>query len=419
MILSRCKVAALDQIACLVLISKVWLINTITCNKKFSGGFCMLKRYLLAPGPTPVPSEVLLAMAAPIIHHRSPDFLPVLDSAKKGLQWLYQTKNDVLILSSTGTGGMVGAVNNFFNKEDKVLVINGGKFGERWTKICQSYGLDVEEITVEWGYAVNPEEVEERLQKNRNIRGVFAQASETSTGVYHDIEALASVVKKYPDTLFIVDAISALVAHDLKTDAWGIDIMVGGSQKGVMMPPGIAFVSVSDKAWARAETSKIPKFYFNFKKERENLAKNQTNFTSPVTLIIGLNESLKMLQAEGLENVFKRHELLANATRKAVQAIGLKLYPKESPSNAVTAIMTPDGIDGQAVYKNLREKYGITAAGGQDRARGKIFRIAHLGYADRFDVITAIAGIEMVLKGMGHPVTLGTGVAVAQELLMV
>lgn len=378
----------------------------------------MLKRYLLAPGPTPVPSEVLLAMAAPIIHHRSPDFMPVLDSAKKGLKWLYQTKNDVLILSSTGTGGMVGAVNNFFSKGDKVLVINGGKFGERWTKICQAYDLTVEEIIVDWGYAVKPEEVEKRLKKDKDIKGVFVQASETSTGVYHDIETLAAIVKGFEDTLFIVDAISALVAHDLKTDKWGIDVMVGGSQKGVMLPPGIAFVSVSEKAWSRTKTSNLPKFYFNFRKERENLAKNQTNFTSPVTLIIGLNESLKMLQAEGLDNVFKRHTKLADAVRKAVQAIGLELYPKESPSNAVTAIMTPTGIDGQAVYKNLREKYGITAAGGQDKARGKIFRIAHLGYSDRFDIITAIAGIEMVLKAMGYPVKLGTGVAVAQELLM-
>ncbi|MDP2755090.1 MAG: alanine--glyoxylate aminotransferase family protein [Nitrospirota bacterium] len=378
----------------------------------------MLKRYLFAPGPTPVPSEVLLEMAMPIIHHRSPDFFPVLDSVKKGLQWLYQTKNDVLILCSTGTGGMVGAVNNFFNHGDRVLVINGGKFGERWTEICQAYGLQVEEIIVEWGYAVKPDIVEKRLKKGKDIKGVFVQASETSTGVYHDIKALASIIKKYEDTLFIVDAISALVAHDLRTDEWGIDIMVAGSQKGVMLPPGLAFVSVSEKAWAKAEKSKLPKFYFNFKKERQTLAKNQTNFTSPVTLIIGLNASLKMLKAEGLKNVFKRHERLANVTRKAVQALGLELYSKESPSNSVTAILAPPGIDGQAVYKNLREKYGITAAGGQGKARGKIFRIAHLGYSDRFDVIIAIAGIEMVLKGMGHPVKLGTGVAVAQELLI-
>jgi aspartate aminotransferase-like enzyme len=378
----------------------------------------MVKRYLLAPGPTPVPSEVLLSMAMPIIHHRSPDFLPVLDSAKKGLQWLYQTGNDVLILCSTGTGGMVGSVSNFFNQGDKVIVVNGGKFGERWTKICKSYGLNVDEISLEWGYAVRPELIEEKLKKDQGIKGIFVQASETSTGVYHDVQSLASIVKRYENTLFVVDAISALAAHDLRTDDWGIDIMVGGSQKGLMLPPGIAFVSVSDKAWEKAKTSKLPRFYFDFKKERENLAKNQTNFTSPVTLIIGLNESLKMLQAEGLENVFNRHEKLALTTRKAVQALGLELYAKESPSNAVTAVMTPHGIDGQAVYKNLREKYGITAAGGQDRARGKIFRIAHLGYVDKFDVITAIAGIEMVLKGMGHPVRLGTGVAVAEELLM-
>jgi aspartate aminotransferase-like enzyme len=378
----------------------------------------MLKRYLLAPGPTPVPAEVLLAMSAPIIHHRSPDFLPVLDAAKKGLQWLCQTKNDVLILCSTGTGGMVGAVNNFFSQEDKVIVINGGKFGERWTKICQTYGLKVEEIALEWGYAVKPEMVEEKLKKDKNIKGVFVQASETSTGVYHDVKALASIVKRYENTLLIVDAISALVAHDLRTDEWGIDIMVGGSQKGLMLPPGLAFVSVSEKAWKKAETSKLPRFYFNFKKERENLAKNQTNFTSPVTLIIGLNESLRMLRTEGLENVFRRHEKLSDVTRRSVQALGLELYSKGSPSNAVTAIMAPSGIDGQAVYKNLREKYGITAAGGQDRARGKIFRIAHLGYVDRFDIITAIAGIEMVLKGMGYPVKLGTGVAVAEELLL-
>jgi aspartate aminotransferase-like enzyme len=386
-------------------------------NTKQSGGF-MLKRYLLAPGPTPVPPEVLLSMAMPIIHHRSPDFLPVLDSAKKGLQWLFQTKNDVLILASTGTGGMVGAVNNFFNPGEKVLVINGGKFGERWTKIAHAYGLKVEEVVVEWGYSIKPDMVEAALKKDPEIKAVFVQATETSTGVYHDIEGLGKVIKNHPDTLFVVDAISALVAQDIKTDEWNIDIMVGGSQKGLMLPPGLAFVSVSDKAWKKNETSKMPRFYFNFKKERENLAKNQTNFTSAVTLIIGLNEAIQILQKEGLENVFKRHARLANATREAVKALGLGIYSKESPSNSVTAIEMPEGIDGQLVYKTLREKYGITGAGGQDRAKGKIFRLAHLGYADTFDIITGIAALEMVLKQLGHPVKLGTGVARAQELLM-
>ncbi|MDH4161690.1 MAG: alanine--glyoxylate aminotransferase family protein [Nitrospirota bacterium] len=377
----------------------------------------MQKKYLLAPGPTPVPPEALLAMAMPIIHHRAPDFVPVLDAAKKGLQWLYQTKNDVLILCSTGTGGMVGAVNNFLNPGDEVIVVNGGKFGERWTKICQAYGVKVEEISVEWGYAVKPETVEAALKKNPKIKAVFVQANETSTGVYHDVKALAAVVKK-TDALFVVDAISALVAHDIRTDEWGIDIMIGGSQKGVMLPPGLAFVSVSDKAWKMNESSKMPKFYFNFKKERENLAKNQTNFTSAVTLIIGLNECIKMLQAEGLDKVFARHDRLARATRAAVKALDLKIFPKENPSNALTAIEAPAGVDGQAIYKDLRVKYGITGAGGQDKLKGKVFRIAHLGYADTFDVIIAVAGIEMVLKGLGHPVKLGTGVAAAQEILM-
>lgn len=379
----------------------------------------MLKRYLLAPGPTPVPSEALLAMAMPIIHHRSPDFIPVLDTAKKGLQWLYQTENDVLILCSTGTGGMVGSVNNFFSPGDKALVINAGNFGERWTKICKAYGLDVKEIAYEWGYAAKPEDVEKALKGDPSIKGVFVQASETSTGVYHDIKALSSIVKKHENTIFVVDAISALVAHDLKMDEWGIDVMIGGSQKGLMLPPGLAFVGISDKAWKFADSAKCPRFYFNFKKERENLAKNQTNFTSPVTLIIGLNECLKLLQKEGLGNALERHNRLAHATREAVRAIGLEFFSQESHSNSVTAIKAPAGLDGQEIYKNLRVKYGITAAGGQGKVKGRIFRIAHLGYADTFDIITAVAGVEMVLKGMGHPVKLGTGVAVAQELLMI
>ncbi len=375
----------------------------------------LLKKYLLAPGPTPIPPEILTAMSMPIIHHRSTDFIPVFDAARKGLQWLYQTKNDVLILCSTGTGGMVGSVNNFFNAGDKVLVINGGKFGERWTKICQAYGLQVEEIAVDWGYAIKPEIVEAALKKSPEIKGVFVQATETSTGVNHDIEALSRIVKKRSDTIFVVDAISALVAHDIKTDEWGIDVMVGGSQKGLMLPPGLSFVSVNEKAWKMSEKSKAPRFYFNFKKEREAQIKNQTNFTSAVTLIIGLNESIKLLQKEGLDNVFKRHEQIAGATRQAIKAIGLKLYSKESHSNSVTAISAPEGLDGQAIYKTLKDRYGITAAGGQGHAKGKIFRIAHLGYSDLFDVITAVAGIEMVLSGMGHPVKLGAGAAAIEK----
>jgi aspartate aminotransferase-like enzyme len=378
----------------------------------------MLKKYLLAPGPTPIPPEVLSALSMPIIHHRSTDFVPILESAKQGLQWLFQTKNDVLILCSTGTGGMVSSVNNFFSPNDAVLVINGGKFGERWIKICQSYDLQVQEIAVEWGYAVNPEIVKEALFKNPDIRGVFIQASETSTGVYHDIKAIGEIVSKRANTLYVVDAISALVAHDIRTDDWNIDVMIGGSQKGLMLPPGLAFVSISEKAWNRADKAKLPKFYFHLKKEREALSKNQTSFTSSVSLIIGLNESIKLLRKEGLSNVFKRHESLANITRQAVKAIGLELFSKDSPSNAVTAILAPENLDGQKIYKKLKDKYGITTAGGQGKARGKIFRIAHLGYADIFDIIIAISGLEMVLTELNFPVKLGRGAATIEKLFL-
>lgn len=376
----------------------------------------VLKRYLLAPGPTPVPPEVLLSMAMPIIHHRSPDFAPIIDSAKRGLKWIYQTQNDVLILCSTGTGAMVAAVNNFFSPGEKVLVINGGKFGERWVKIAQAYGLNVIEIPVEWGYSVDVNLVYDALKKEPDIKGVFIQASETSTGVYHDVEGVGKIVKEYEDTLFIVDSISALVAHDIKTDEWSIDIMVSGAQKGFMLPPGLAFISVSEKAWRRNEKAKAPRFYFNLKKERENLAKNQTNFTSAVSLIIGLNEALKLMQKEGLENIFRRHAILAHATREAVKELGLSLFPKGTPSNAVTAVEAPQGIDGQAIYKTLRERHGITAAGGQDKLKGKIFRLAHLGYADKSDIILGISALEMTLKELGYPVVFGKGVAKAQEI---
>jgi aspartate aminotransferase-like enzyme len=379
----------------------------------------MLKRYLLAPGPTPVPPRVLQSMALPILHHRAPDFVPILDSAKKGLKRLYQTENDVLILTSTGTGGMVAAVNNFFSPGERVLVVNGGKFGERWTNIGRAYGLEVTEIEVPWGHAVKPEQVEQELARDGSIKGVLIQGSETSTGVFHDIRAVGEVLKRHPEVLYVVDAISALVAHDIKTDGWGIDVMVAGSQKGLMLPPGLAFISVSERAWKKAEAAEAPHFYFNLKKERAALAKNQTNFTSSVTLVVALNEALKLLEAEGYGNVFARHARLAEATRAAAKALGLSLFAKESPSNALTAVETPAGIDGQEVYKRMREDYGITGAGGQDQARGKIFRIAHLGYADTFDVITAVAGLEMVLRGLGHDLALGSGVAAAQEILMV
>jgi aspartate aminotransferase-like enzyme len=378
----------------------------------------MLKRYLLAPGPTPVPPEVLLAMARPIIHHRAPEFAQLFGEIRGDLKWLFQTQNDVLILAASGTGGMEGSVSNFLSPGDKALCVNAGKFGERWGKLCKTFGVQVTELKVEWGRAVEPQTVADALKKDPSVKAVYIQASETSTGVAHNVKAIAEIVKLYDGTILVVDAITALGVFDIKTDAWGIDVVVTGSQKALMLPPGLAFVSVSDKAWQLAEKAKNGAFYFNFKKERESQIKNQTAYTPAVSLIVGLKEVLSMLKAEGLDAVFARQAALAKAMREGVKAAGLALFPKESPSDALTAISAPDGVDGQAVYKNLRVQYGITAAGGQDHLKGKIFRISHMGYMDSFDVITALAATEMVLKGLGYPVKLGSGVARAQELLM-
>ncbi len=379
----------------------------------------MLKRYLLAPGPTAVPPEVLLAMAQPVIHHRAPEFAQLFGEVREDLKWLFQTRNDVLILASSGTGAMEGAVSNFLSPGDKALVVNGGKFGERWGKLCKTFGAQVTELKVEWGYAVDPQQVADALKKDPGIKAVYVQASETSTGVAHDIRALAEVVRPLEDTILVVDAITALGVFDIQTDAWGLDVVITGSQKALMLPPGLAFVSVSEKAWRLAEKAKNAAFYFNFKKERESQIKNQTAYTPAVSMILGLREVMRMLKAEGLAQVFGRQARLAQAMREGAKAAGLTLFPKQAPSDALTAISAPEGVDGQAIYKNLRVQYGITAAGGQDHLKGKIFRISHMGYADTFDIITALAAIEMVLKGLGYPVQLGRGVAKAQELLMV
>jgi len=247
---------------------------------------------------------------------------------------------------------------------------------------------------------------------------VYVQASETSTGVSHDVKALGEILKSYENTILVVDAITALGVFDIKTDAWGLDVVITGSQKALMLPPGMAFVSVSEKAWALADKAKNAAFYFNFKKERESQTKNQTAYTPTVSLIIGLQEVFRMMKAEGLDNMFARQGRLAHAMREGVKAAGMTLFPKESPSDALTAVCAPDGVDGQAIYKNLRVQYGMTAAGGQDHLKGKIFRLSHMGYADSFDVITALAATEMVLKGLGHPVKLGSGVGKAQEILL-
>ena len=376
------------------------------------------KYYLLAPGPVPVPPKVLAAMSEPIIHHRAPAFVKVLEEVRGGLKFLFQTKNEVLILASSGTGAMEGAVTNTLCKGDTSLVVRAGKFGERWAEICEAYGVKPICIDVPWGHAVDPKVIAQELEKNPNIRAVFIQASETSTGVMHPIREIAEIVKKYDNTLLVVDAISGIGVFDLPVDKWGLDVVVSGSQKAFMLPPGLAFVTLSDKALAFVEKSDIPKYYFNFKKELKKLAKdNETNFTPAVSLIMGLRESLNMIKEDGLEKTFKRHARLADATRAAAKALGLELYAPESPSNAVTAIKAPAGTDGQKIVKILRDKHNITIAGGQSEAKGKIFRIAHMGYLDAYDIIMVVSALEMTLKELGVSVEMGKGVKAAAEIL--
>ena len=378
----------------------------------------MEKKYLFSPGPTMLPPEVLLKMAEPVMHHREPEFERILAEIREGLKYLFQTKNEVLTFTSSGTGAMEGAVSNILSKRDKALVVRGGKFGERWGEICKAYGIEFIPIDVEWGKAVDPKQIQKALASNPSVRGVYTQASETSTGAKHPIREIAEIVKKYEETVLVVDAITGIGVFDLPMDAWGIDVLISGSQKALMLPPGLSFVALSDKAWKSVERSNLPKFYFDFKKELKSLQKNQNAFTPAISLFVGLKESLRLIRKEGLEAVFRRHEKLAEATRAAAKALGLELYAPDSPSNAVTAVKVPEGIQGGKLKSLFFEKFGITVAGGQDQAKGKIIRIAHLGYYERLDMVMVISALEMLLKEMGYRFELGAGVRAVEEVLM-
>ena len=379
----------------------------------------MIKKQLFSPGPTPVPERVLLAMAGPVMHHRDPGYEVLFQEVREGLKYVFQTKQEVLVLASSGTGAMEAAVCNTLAAGDEVLVVRGGKFGERWGEICEAYGVHVTPIDVTWGQAVDPALIKKALDAKPAIKAVLVQASETSTGVMHPIKEIADIVKNRAGTILIVDAISALGVSDLPMDQWGIDVLVSGSQKALMLPPGLAFIALSAKAWGFAEKSNLPKFYFNLKEELAVAQKNQSQFTPAISLVVGLREALKMLKEEGLENVFKRHEKLAQATREAVKALGLELLAPTAPSNALTAIKAPEGVDGKKLKKNFEDQFGLIIAGGQSQLKGKIIRIAHIGYFQSLDIIQAVSTLELVLKGLGYPVKLGAGVKVAEEILSV
>lgn len=375
-----------------------------------------MKRLLMTPGPTPVAPETQLAMAQPMIHHRAPAFMDILSKVREDLKYLFQTEQEVLIFAATGTGAMEGAVANTLSPGDMALVVDGGKFGERWVELCQVYGIKTDVIKVEWGYAVDPQEVARRLRDNPAIKAVFVQANETSTGVQHPVKELAEVVKTKPHCILVVDAISALGGYPLPMDEWGIDLLVAGSQKAMMLPPGLAFAALSPKAWEFVKTSTCPKYYFDFAKQLKSQQKNQTAYTSAVTLTLGLQQVLGWIREQGLDRIFARNRKLSAACKAAVRAMGLELFSKQYPSDVLTAVQAPAGIDGQKVVAKMREK-GIWIAGGQAQAKGKIFRIAHMGYIDEQDLLGTIGALEIALNDLGYKVTLGDGVKAAQEIL--
>jgi len=370
---------------------------------------------LLTPGPTPVPERLSLRMAQPIVHHRSPEFEQVFARCREGLSWLFQTKQDVVQLAASGTGAMEAALTNFLRRGDEAIVIDAGKFGERWGKLAKAYGVQAISLKISWGSAVDPGAVKAALEEHPNAKAVLVQANESSTGVAHPVQKLAQITRNHP-AILVVDAISALGAFDLPFDAWGIDVMVSGSQKALGLPPGLAFLAASEKAWKLNETADLPRFYFDLKRERDNQRKNQSAWTPAISLIEGLDESLKMFREEGLEACFARHERLARGARAGMQALGLQLFAK-APSAAMTTVLTPEGVDSEKLVKHLFQRYGIKLVGGQDAAKGKIFRIAHLGYFDEFDMLVVVGAVERGLKDLGAKVQLGKGLAAAQSAM--
>ncbi len=374
----------------------------------------MKKSYLFTPGPTPIPPEALLAMAQPIDYHRSDDTVDLIKDVLEKLKHVFQTENDVLFLTSSGTGAMEGAVANLLCRGDKVIVIRSGKFGERWAEICDAYGVNAIPIDVRWGDSVAPEAVESGLSSHPDVKAVFATLCETSTGVLHDIEALAGITQR-TSTLLVVDAVSALGADDLQMDSWGVDVVVSCSQKGLMTPPGLAFAALNQRAWDATEKSDLPKYYLDYRKAHQRGLEGSVPYTPAVTLLIALQCALNRICAEGIHNTISRHSLMAEATRNAIKAIGLPLFAS-SPANTLTSIRLPKEIDGKAFVKMMRERHGVTYAGGQGDLSGKIVRIAHLGWMNENDVIVAISAFERGLMEIGYDVEIGAGVAAAQDI---
>jgi len=373
------------------------------------------KQRLLTPGPTPLLPKALHAMMGSDIHHRTEDFRSLYRAVLADLKEVMGTSNDVLTLVASGTGAMEASVSNLFSPGDRVIVCTAGKFGERWVEIAKAYGLDAIVLQEEYGGAVSAQRVIDTLKSQSSIRGVFVQASETSTGAAHDVRAMGEAIKS-TDAIFVVDAITGLGTMPLDIDPWGLDVVIGGSQKAFMIPPGLAFLSVSPKAWAFAETSKLPRYYFNLKREKKSAAGGESSWTPNTSLLLALAEALKYVKSVGMDKLVENAQMLAKATRAAATALGLELFAPTSPGSSVTSVKAPKGMDSGVIVKEFRSRFGSIIANGQGSMKGQIFRIAHLGYFDFADLFAMLAGLEIILNANGHPVQYGAGVAAAQEV---
>lgn len=375
-----------------------------------------MKFRLLTPGPTPVPEETLLELAKPMIYHRTAEFREMLAEVLAGLQHIFATKNSIIPLTCSGTGSLEAALVNVVPAGKKAIVLVAGKFGERWTNIARAFGIEPIVVSVPWGKAVTPEMLQTALREHPEAVAVCSTLSETSTGIGHDIEAFGKIVAATPAVL-LVDAISGMGAMECRSDAWKVDLCCTGSQKALMMPPGLAFVSVSDKAWDAIAANKNSRtFYFDLKKARKTLQTGDTPFTPAHTLIRAMRISVRKLVAEGIENIWRRQERYAAAARGAFESLGLEIFP-ERPNSALTVVKTPPGIDGNKFLATLESKYGMKLANGQEEYKGKIFRLTHMGYTDQFDILSAISGVEYVLAEMGANIEVGKGVATFQRLM--
>jgi len=372
------------------------------------------KQRLLTPGPTPLLPQALHAMMGSDIHHRTEDFRKVYRAVLADLKEVMGTSNDVLALVSSGTGAMEASVANLFSPGDRVIVCTAGKFGERWAEIAKAFGLNALVLEEPYGGAVSPQRVVDALKSEPNARGVFVQASESSTGAAHDVKAMGEAIKK-TEAIFVVDAITGLGTMPLDIDGWGLDVVIGGSQKAFMIPPGMAFLSVSPKAWAFAENSKLPRYYFNLKKEKKNAANGESSWTPAVSVVLALAEALKYVKSIGMDKLVANAQMLAQATRAGATALGLELFAPQSPGAAVTAIKSPAGMDSGVIVKEFRKRFGSVIANGQGSMQGQIFRIAHLGYFDFPDLFAVFAELEIILVANGVPVKFGTGVAAVQN----